>query len=215
MGERLKSKIANLFTLVELLVVVAIIIILIALLFPALKSAKDMARQMSCLNQMRQVNLGLLSYAGENGEYMPPVDWPSWKRWFYKDIAGRYWGNKASGNSDSTKLVYCPSLNGAANDCGGIGYNNRVGVHNGTIASCGNCIGARLPQFATPSKTFVLIDTVYAYRWETYDVSNVWGLGPGYRHLLSANLSFADGHGSKSKNAQSDYNNGVSTHLVR
>ncbi|MBI4026437.1 MAG: substrate-binding domain-containing protein [Verrucomicrobia bacterium] len=58
------------FTLVELLVVVAIISILAALLSPALKSARDKAKQIACMSQLKQIGLALAMYTQENdGRY--------------------------------------------------------------------------------------------------------------------------------------------------
>ncbi|MCK4235999.1 MAG: type II secretion system protein, partial [Candidatus Krumholzibacteria bacterium] len=61
----LRSKVAG-FTLVELLVVIAIIAILSALIMPAIKGARERARQTDCLNNMHQIGLAFTMYAQDN-----------------------------------------------------------------------------------------------------------------------------------------------------
>lgn len=53
------------FTLIELLVVIAIIAILAAILFPVFARARDRARQIACLSNIRQLNIALLEYTGD------------------------------------------------------------------------------------------------------------------------------------------------------
>jgi prepilin-type N-terminal cleavage/methylation domain-containing protein/prepilin-type processing-associated H-X9-DG protein len=60
------------FTLIELLVVIAIIAILAAILFPVFAQARDKARAVTCLSNLKQMALGLRMYAQDYDELYPP-----------------------------------------------------------------------------------------------------------------------------------------------
>lgn len=76
----------NAFTLVELLVVISIIGILMALLLPAIQSARESGRRNSCLNNIRQVGLGVQYFVAAKGQRLPASYISSPKASFHKQL---------------------------------------------------------------------------------------------------------------------------------
>jgi prepilin-type N-terminal cleavage/methylation domain-containing protein/prepilin-type processing-associated H-X9-DG protein len=69
------------FTLIELLVVIAIIAVLIALLLPAVQAAREAARRAQCINNLKQIGLGVMNYESSNGSFPAGEKGCCWGTW--------------------------------------------------------------------------------------------------------------------------------------
>ena len=82
MEDRKETKMRKCFTLIELLITVAIIAILAGMLLPALSRARDKAMSMQCMNNVKQLTMGSLSYANDFGDATVPSGMIGGPRWF-------------------------------------------------------------------------------------------------------------------------------------
>ncbi len=96
------------FTLIELLVVIAIIIILAAILFPVFQTAREKARQSTCLSNMKQILTGMLQYTQDNDEYMPIA------------YSAKYMFGPADDANNIHSLSPCTDQSGNGQACGGV-----------------------------------------------------------------------------------------------
>ena len=110
------------FTLVELLVVIAVIAILASLLLPALRTAQEQGKRISCAGKLKSVGLAMNMYlADNNGYFMRYFDQSCspYKKWYYGYGFNTYLGfrddDSAMSNigSEYVKVngpLYCPSI---------------------------------------------------------------------------------------------------------
>ena len=93
------------FTLIELLVVIAIIAILAAILFPVFAQAREKARAISCLSNMKQIGLGQLMYAQDYDEQFTSGVLPTSGPGF----PGIGWAGQMYPYVKNTQLFKCPN----------------------------------------------------------------------------------------------------------
>ncbi|HEX3628667.1 MAG TPA: prepilin-type N-terminal cleavage/methylation domain-containing protein [Verrucomicrobiae bacterium] len=192
------------FSLVELLVVIAIIAILAAIIFPVLSSAKARANRTDCVNNLRQIDTGLLMYAHDDADTLPqlpdPDPYPNGAFCFYKELIKGYVGLSGPPRQGD-KLFICPSETPSPTD----GQISTAYIVDYTDYDFNGWLtGVRLTAIKYPSLTALGTEAsaMIGYSWHQpqpkYDLVNNGPNAPPYLHAAYNNamneVSYPDGH---------------------
>lgn len=183
------------FTLIEVLIVVAIISLLAAVLLPVFAQARERARQTSCVSNARQLSLGILMYAQDYDETLPPVA--------YEDAAGddEQWMELIEPYLKSEQIFLCPSDAKSQRISYGLSELAFVDLEDDPSTA-----PLRLAAFQTPATTIMLgeVGTKDDYQEQVPDVFKMVepsddlddedDARPAARHFQRTSLAFMDGH---------------------
>ncbi|MEN6644139.1 MAG: DUF1559 domain-containing protein [Armatimonadia bacterium] len=203
------------FTLIELLVVIAIIAILAAILFPVFAKAREKARQSSCLSNIKQINLAILSYAQDYDERFPVAYYWTPTRYSYIQFMEPYVKNNQVFDCPSMSVKCSVSYNG----CRSYPFNGGLWqVALGQVQSPSETVMHGDATCNTANSGWNFIRPSSGHRPDPTDGSQyaVWTsstysyFGFCTRHNETGNVGFVDGH-AKAMKYETLYNGGVNT----
>jgi prepilin-type N-terminal cleavage/methylation domain-containing protein len=168
-----KPRESEAFTLIELLVVIAIIAILMAMLLPALVTAKEKVRRTACRSALKQLGLALTLYGGENRDRLPTG---------IRDDGGEHtiWVGTNTFNDirdySRTNMSACPSLAGTFQY-----YQSPYGWVIGYSYNAGHTTpwtGAAGPPWISPNKLTEGPHLILACDLNQWSSTDLWVIAP-------------------------------------
>jgi prepilin-type N-terminal cleavage/methylation domain-containing protein/prepilin-type processing-associated H-X9-DG protein len=211
-GKKATGESCNLlnFTLIELLVVIAIIAILAAMLLPALNMARDKAKSISCVSNLKQFGTVVVQYADDNNGY-PPISDTNNKIWDY--LLMSYVGYPQEMNLANKKpgysVFHCPAGKGyipwSDRPYRSMGYGfNKYLTDAGYSGSSAEYL-RKLCTIEKPSGMVFMTDLGYGVEKSEYITFGSMGNPTTvnlsnrleyirYRHADRVNIMFADAH---------------------
>lgn len=212
------------FTLIELLLIVGIIAILAAILLPALSRAKDVAKEIQCVNLQKHISVAFMMYTSDNNGYFPPVCDATWyggslsknPEWYFG--VGQYLGYKnwqlggttscISSGDKRNDVLWCPSFSLSTPGVYAMYYDTIGGYGMNRFLPPADQFSDWKEQFRTYGSSKLLKDP--SSKILTSDTRQGMSLGgyweftqsdPKYffdfdrvRHRNGANVSYCDGH---------------------
>jgi prepilin-type N-terminal cleavage/methylation domain-containing protein/prepilin-type processing-associated H-X9-DG protein len=191
-------KSAKKFTLIELLIVIAIIAILASMLLPTLGRARNTAKRIQCVSNLKQMGIVQMNYINDFDGWMPHNGTSAWiniMRSTYPDLVSgaKLW----SGSRYGRQFWHCPSerenlaADSTPNGCSDYGGNHRWGRD-----ESGNIVLRMSRNTKRPSVKFshgdiALVNTRPAI-YPVYFTRQ--GIPVSKRHDKQVNLMFFDGH---------------------
>ncbi|MDD2707201.1 MAG: prepilin-type N-terminal cleavage/methylation domain-containing protein [Verrucomicrobiae bacterium] len=169
------------FTMVELLTVIAILSVLAAQLLVALKGVREKARQITCMNNLKQYGAASLMYAGEHEDHLPVYYGGGFRGW---------WGGGLKPYNIDTSKLKCPagkSSDGSAFTGGG--PQNGYASNSYLMTEPNNKFGGGfLGQVPFPEKTIMFGESSFQF-----EVIRTYYFDQN-RHAGGSMVCFVDGH---------------------